>query len=93
MALSREAIIKMLFDVDAVKFGDFKLKSGIQSPIYFNLRVIISFPTLMCEVSELLWKTAAEEGKLSMTGRLFKGDMGIWGSLSKGRLPYSCCHA
>ena len=42
-----EKIILELFNVEGVKFGNFKLKSGLQSPVYFDLRVIVSFPKLM----------------------------------------------
>eukprot|EP00794_Sanderia_malayensis_P000666 gene666-1334_t len=55
--LTREEIIKTLFEIGAVKFGEFTLKTGLKSPVYFDLRVLISFPKLMCQVSEMLWKT------------------------------------
>lgn len=36
-----------LFEIEAFKFGEFTLKSGQKSPVYFDLRVIISFPEVM----------------------------------------------
>lgn len=51
--LSLEELIVKLYEVEGVKFGNFKLKSGINSPVYFDLRVIISYPDLMVSVNSL----------------------------------------
>ncbi|EDV94864.1 uridine 5'-monophosphate synthase [Drosophila grimshawi] len=49
-----KALALKLFEINAFKFGDFKMKVGINSPVYFDLRVIVSYPDVMKTVSELL---------------------------------------
>jgi uridine monophosphate synthetase len=41
-----------LLEAGCIKFGDFTLKSGLQSPIYIDLRQIISHPKLLAEVAQ-----------------------------------------
>lgn len=48
------ALALKLYEINAFKFGDFKMKVGINSPVYFDLRVIVSFPEVMEQVSNLI---------------------------------------
>jgi uridine monophosphate synthetase len=41
-----------LLDVGCIKFGNFTLKSGVESPIYIDLRRLIGFPRLLTEIAD-----------------------------------------
>ena len=44
------ALADGLLEAGCIKFGEFTLKSGLKSPIYIDLRYIISFPKLLEQV-------------------------------------------
>lgn len=49
-------LIKSLYQIGCIQFGEFKLKSGQTSSIYINLRKIISYPKVLKEMASLMWQ-------------------------------------
>lgn len=43
-----------LFEIGCIKFGEFKLKSGIMSPVYVDFRGLISHPKVLKNVAEAM---------------------------------------
>lgn len=51
----------LLISLLAFKFGQYTLKSGEISPVYFDLRVIISYPDVMDLLTNLMFKFIEEK--------------------------------
>ncbi|MBK6610150.1 MAG: orotidine-5'-phosphate decarboxylase [Sphingobacteriales bacterium] len=54
-------IITELYRIKALEFGTFKLRSGLESPFYLDLRKVVTYPALLRDICTALWNKINEK--------------------------------
>lgn len=84
---AHSALIRRLFEIGAIRFGEFTLKSGIASPFYIDLRVVISFPDVLEQIGVLIAGVVSRCGGARVGGIPYAGlPLAVAASLA-GRVP------
>lgn len=68
METGKKTLILDLHRIGALKFGEFKLKSGATSPFYIDLRSIISYPGIIKNIVSLIKAELADKKFDVITG-------------------------
>jgi orotate phosphoribosyltransferase len=58
---SREELLIELYKIGVIKFGEFTLKSGKKSPIYVDMRKVVSYPEIMEALTFVMWEKIQEK--------------------------------
>ncbi len=58
--IDKESLIVNLDEMGAVKFGEFTLKSGETSPVYLDLRLLVSRPATLRRVARMMQAAASD---------------------------------
>lgn len=66
-------LYQRIFDAGCIKFGEFKLKSGIMSPVYVDFRLLVSNPALLEEIGGELADKVVEIGCNRIAGIPYAG--------------------
>ena len=80
-------LYEKIFSAGCIKFGEFKLKSGIMSPVYCDFRGLVSKPELLREIGQALAEKAKQIGCDRIAGIPYAGlPLGVAASLA-GNIP------
>ena len=86
--MKNKELILDLIKIGVVKFGRFKLKSGKISPIYIDLRILVSYPSVLKRVAHL-YLNILKELKFDRLVAIPYTALPITGAISlEGNLPW-----
>lgn len=66
--MNNSELLLQLYDIQAIQFGSFTLRSGIVSPFYLDFRKVVSYPALLKALCEKLWDLTADKSFDSLCG-------------------------